>query len=148
MSHHDAIVVGCGLAGLTAAVRLAEAGARVLVLAKGVGATHLAPGTIDVLGYRGGERVERPLEALAGVDPSHPYARVGAAGVSAAIEWFTARMAGGSLAPYAYVGSVEENLLLPTAIGVPRPSALVPETMAGGDLREPAPVVAVGFRAL
>ena len=45
MSHHDVVVIGTGLAGLTAAVRLAESGARVLVLAKGVGATHLAPGT-------------------------------------------------------------------------------------------------------
>jgi glycerol-3-phosphate dehydrogenase subunit B len=48
---YDAIVIGAGLAGLTAAVRLAEGGADVLVLAKGVGATHLSPCTIDVLGY-------------------------------------------------------------------------------------------------
>ena len=72
VSHHDAIVVGCGLAGLTAGVRLAEAGARVLVLAKGVGATHLAPGTIDVLGYHDGERVEKPLEALGALGPGAP----------------------------------------------------------------------------
>ena len=64
VSHHDVVVVGTGLAGLTAAVRLAESGARVLVLAKGVGATHLSAGTIDVLGYAP-ERVERPREALA-----------------------------------------------------------------------------------
>ena len=148
MSHHDAIVVGCGLAGLTAGVRLAEAGARVLVLAKGVGATHLAPGTIDVLGRLGDERVERPHEALPGLGDAHPYARVGADRVAAAVEWFTARIAGGSLAPYAYTGSVRENVLLPTAVGVARPSAVVPETMAAGDLRSGDPVVAVGFRGL
>ena len=82
MSHHDVIVVGTGLAGLTAAVRLAESGARVLVVAKGIGATHLSAGTIDVLGYAP-ERVERPGEALAALvaeRPDHPYAHVGADG--------------------------------------------------------------------
>ena len=81
------IVVGTGLAGLTAAVRLAEGGARVLVLAKGVGATHLSAGTIDVLGYAP-ERVERPVEALPGYlaeRPGHPYAVVGVEGIEAAM---------------------------------------------------------------
>jgi glycerol-3-phosphate dehydrogenase subunit B len=68
--------------------------------------------------------------------------------VPAAVEWFKARIAAGPLAPYAYTGSAEENLLLPTAVGVPRPSAVVPETMAGGDLRRDAAVCIVGFRAL
>src|ERR1700754_2758 len=108
MSHHDAIVVGTGLAGLTAAVRLAEGGARVLVLAKGVGATHLGPCTIDVLGYSP-ERVERPGEALARLGGGHPYAAVGREGVAAALDWFKERLG--------YVGSLDENLLLPTAVG-------------------------------
>jgi glycerol-3-phosphate dehydrogenase subunit B len=148
VSHHDVVVIGTGLAGLTAALRLAEGGARVLVLAKGVGATHLSAGTIDVLGYMP-ERVEHPGEALgrlAAERPEHPYALLGADAVSAAVDWFKARVAGGSLAPYAYMGGLEENLLLPTAVGVPRPSAVVPETMAGGDLRRNAPIFVVGFR--
>ena len=77
--HYDAVVIGTGVAGLTAAVRLAEAGARVCVLAKGVGSTHLAAGTVDVLGYDG-ERVELPLEALPDFiarRPDHPYALLG-----------------------------------------------------------------------
>ena len=150
MSHHDVVVVGTGLAGLTAAVRLAEGGARVLVLAQGVGATHLSAGTIDILGYAP-ERVERPAEALRALvdaQPGHPYALIGADAVPAAVEWFKARIAAGPLAPYAYTGSAEENLLLQTALGVPRPSAVVPETMAGGDLRRDAAVCIVGFRAL
>ena len=142
MSHHDAIVVGVGLAGLTAAARLAEGGARVLVLAKGVGATHLGPCTIDVLGYAP-ERVERPGEALAGLGDGHPYAAVGRDGVQAALDWFK-----GVMAPYPYVGGLEENLLLPTAVGALKPSAAVPETMEAGDLREGGEVCVVGFRAL
>lgn len=149
MTHHDVIVVGTGVAGLTAAVRLAESGARVLVLAKGVGATHLSAGTVDVLGYAP-ERVERPAAALPAFlaeHPDHPYAHVGVDGIATAVAWFKDRIANGSLAPYAYAGSVDENLLLPTALGVPRPSAIVPETMAGGDLRAGGPVVVAGFRA-
>jgi glycerol-3-phosphate dehydrogenase subunit B len=147
LSQHDVVVVGTGLAGLTSAVRLAQDGARVLVLAKGVGATHLSAGTIDVLGYAP-ERVERPAEALGRLSDTHPYTLVGAVGVAAAVEWFKDRVAEGALAPYAYTGGVEQNLLLPTALGVARPSAVVPETMAGGDLRDGAEIFVVGFRAL
>jgi glycerol-3-phosphate dehydrogenase subunit B len=139
MSRHDAIVVGVGLAGLTAAVRLAEGGARVLVLAKGVGATHLGPCTIDVLGYAP-DRVERPGEALAALGAEHPYSLVGRDGVAAAIEWLCERL------PYA--GGLERNLLLPTAVGALKPSAAVPESMAAGDLTAGGDVVVVGFRAL
>jgi glycerol-3-phosphate dehydrogenase subunit B len=146
VSHHDVVVIGAGLAGLAASVRLAEGGARVLVLAKGVGATHLSAGTIDVLGYNP-DRVERPGEALSRLADGHPYGLVGASAVAASVEWLKARVAAGSLAPYSYAGGLEENLLLPTALGVPRPSAVVPETMAGGDLRRSAPVLVVGFRA-
>src|SRR5436305_14853391 len=72
---YDTVVIGAGLAGLTAALRLAEAGQRVAVLAKGVGATHLAPPTIDVLGYAGGP-VDSPAQALpefTAANPEHPY---------------------------------------------------------------------------
>jgi glycerol-3-phosphate dehydrogenase subunit B len=136
---HDVIVIGTGLAGLTAAVRLAEGGARVLVLAKGIGSTHLTGGTVDVLGYApppGGERVAAPGEALAGLPDSHPYARLGGApAVAAALEWLREQVAASPFAPYAYAGGLEENLLLPTAVGVPKPAAMAPSTMLAGDLR-------------
>jgi glycerol-3-phosphate dehydrogenase subunit B len=147
MSHHDVIVIGTGLAGLTAAVRLAESGARVLVLAKGVGATHLSGGTVDVLGYDP-DRVASPAEALARVRPEHPYGRVGADAVGPALDWFKGCFGDGPLAPYAYIGRLEQNLLLPSAVGVPRPSAVVPESLAGGDLRDGGELCVVGFRAL
>jgi len=39
-------------------------------------------------------------------------------------------------------------MLLPTALGVPRPSAVVPETMAGGDIRNSRSVAIAGFPVL
>ena len=42
MPSADVAVIGAGLAGLATAIRLAEAGARVVVLAEGNGAIHWA----------------------------------------------------------------------------------------------------------
>ena len=148
--HYDAVVIGAGTAGLVAGTRLAQSGARVCVVAKGVGSTHLAPGTIDVLGYAP-DRVQEPgsaLERLIASRPDHPYALIGTDAVAPALEWFQARVAEGPLPGYRYVGSLQRNQMLPTAVGALRPSALVPETMAGGDTARLTRVCVVGTRAL
>jgi glycerol-3-phosphate dehydrogenase subunit B len=148
--HYDAVVIGAGVAGLVAGTRLAEGGARVCVLAKGVGSTHLAPGTVDVLGYAP-ERVDEPGRAvgeLIAARPDHPYALIGIETIGEALAWLAERVAQGPLHGYRYVGGLERNHLLPTAVGVVRPSTLVPETMAGGDLRAGGPVCIVGSPVL
>jgi glycerol-3-phosphate dehydrogenase subunit B len=140
---YDAVVIGAGLAGLTAALRLTEEGQRVLVVAKGVGATHLAPATIDVLGYADGA-VESPARALpkfAAANAGHPYRRLSLELIRAGLEWFKAR-----LGEHGYCGGLDENFLLPTAVGVAKPTAVVPETMAAGDLRAGGRFVFVGLR--
>jgi glycerol-3-phosphate dehydrogenase subunit B len=147
---YDALVIGAGVAGLTAATRLAEGGATVCVVAKGVGSTHLAPGTVDVLSYDP-DPVSSPADSLQSfIDdrPDHPYALVGTETIAAAVDWFSERVAAGPMSPYRYVGGLERNLLLPTAVGAARPSAVVPETMAGGDLGDSRPVCVVGIPVL
>ena len=119
-------------------------------MAKGHGSTHLAPGTVDVLGYAP-ERVEEPARALselAAARPDHPYALMGVESVAPALQWFAECIADGPQPGYRYVGDLEHNHLLPTAVGVLRPSALVPETMAEGDMRRREPVCIVGTPAL
>jgi glycerol-3-phosphate dehydrogenase subunit B len=141
----DVVVIGVGLAGLTAALRLAEQRLRVLVVAKGVGATHLAPATIDVLGYVDGP-VESPAGALSEIvarHPSHPYRHLSAEVIGSSLEWFRGRVV-----ELGYQGALEENFLLPTAVGVAKPTALVPQTMAAGDLRAGGRFVFVGLRGL
>jgi glycerol-3-phosphate dehydrogenase subunit B len=143
---YDVIVVGAGLAGLTAALRLTEQDQRVLVIAKGIGATHLAPSAIDVLGYAGDKRVESPQATLNGFvasHPGHPYACVTPERIAESLDWLSKRTP-----ELGYRGRLDENWLLPTAVGVPKPSALVPETMVAGDLRRGGRFVLVGLRGL
>jgi len=133
--HFDAVVIGTGTAGLVAGTRLAQAGARVCVLAKGVGSTHLAPGTIDVLGYRP-KPVRSPAKGiarLAAERADHPYALLGGELIAESLRWFTGTAAAGPFEGYGYVGGIDRNLLLPTALGGLKPSALAPNTFAAGD---------------
>ena len=148
--HYDAVVIGAGTAGLVAGTRLAEGGARVCVIAKGVGSTHLAPGTIDVLGYDP-DRVVSPsgvIEEFAARHPGHPYAWLGRDTVAEALRWFSERAQAGPLSGYRYLGDLDRNYLLPTAIGALRPSTMVPETMAEGDSVDLERVCVVGTRVL
>jgi glycerol-3-phosphate dehydrogenase subunit B len=136
------VVIGAGPAGLVAALRLAEGGADVTVVATGSGGLPLSPGVIDVMGYAPG-RVDDPraaVAALAGTD--HPYAHLGPA-LDDALPWFRERVP-----TLRYTGDARSNMLLPTAVGVPRPTALAPASMAAADLRGGRRLVAVGLRAL
>jgi glycerol-3-phosphate dehydrogenase subunit B len=142
---YDVVVVGAGLAGLSAALRAAQAGLRVAVVATGVGSLHLGGATIDVLGYAP-ERVASPARKLPGFTaarPDHPYARTPPALVREALEWLTAAVPELSL-----TGSAARNILLPTAVGALKPSALVPASLGAGDLRSGGRVLLAGFRAL
>ena len=146
---YDALVVGAGPPGSPRRVRLAEAGARVLVLAKGVGRD--APrrrGTIDVLGYAP-ERVESPARgARPRSSPTTPTTRT-----RAPARRRSARRSSGSRDAHgrrrtATPAASSATCCCPARSARRSPSALVPETMAAGDLRDDAPIVVVGFRAL
>jgi glycerol-3-phosphate dehydrogenase subunit B len=123
----DVVVVGAGPAGLAAAVRLAEAGRQVRVIARGNGFTHWGAGAVDVLGRLGGERVERPLEAVDRLPDGHPYRLAGEAALRDGLDWF-ARFA--AAAGLAHAGDPERNRDQVTALGLLRPTCLLPEPAA------------------
>jgi glycerol-3-phosphate dehydrogenase subunit B len=121
------------------------------VLAKGIGSTNLAPGTIDVAGYVGDKAIEEPLDgvaALAAANPSHPYATLTAETIGSALTWFKQVSVDGPQPGYSYVGELDRNYLLPTALGALKPSALVPETFAAGDAHTLGRVLVVGVQGL
>jgi len=140
-----AVVIGAGIAGLVAAIRLARAGAAVSLLHKGTGGLHLSQGTVDILGY-GPDRVERPLDALTEfvrANPGHPYAQHEAQYVADSVAYLKELVG-----PELLVGTPSANLQLPTAVGAIRPTALAAPSMVAGGCVDGARFVIVGLRQL
>ena len=138
----DVVVIGAGLAGLTAALRLTRAAKSVTLTTKGPGGLQLSQGTVDILGYTP-DRVSRPLDAVAGVAEGHPYALIGADGVGSAVSWLA-----GELGPELLVGDPSRNYHLPTAVGALRPTALAQPSMVAGDAVGGKSYAVVGVRQL
>lgn len=126
MPSADVVVVGSGLAGLATAVRLAEDGARVVVVAAGSATLSWAGGPLDVAAVPPDGTPREGVANLA-ARPGHPYA-VLAGDVEAAVAWFGETITSGGLP---YEGDLDRPLRpLPTALGATRPAAIVPAGMA------------------
>jgi glycerol-3-phosphate dehydrogenase subunit B len=144
----DIAVVGSGLAALVATRTLQQAGRKPVLIWPGLTSLYFTYATVDVLGYAD-STTARPVEQpdagaaqLIADHPEHPYAMAGLdalrGGTALLTEWL--REAG-----FKWQGSLARNLLLPTAIGTPKPCCLVPDSMAAGDLRRDEPIVFCGF---
>jgi len=143
----DVIVIGAGLSGLMAAARATSAGRTVLVLARGQGMLALTSGCIDILGCLPGSDlgltdIAAGLQSLTAACPDHPYAKVGLDLLQESVTFWQQTM---QAVGYPYCGSGSANYLLPTALGTVRPTALAPATMAGGDIRDEAGTLVVGW---
>ena len=135
----DVLVIGAGPAGLLAAWTASRRGARVKVLAAGIGTTHVMPGWLQVLNTGGS--AEAGIAELAAQRPDHPYAFAGADAVQAGLAMLREAVEPAGLR---YVGDMTGNLLLPTALGATRRAAYAPESFVAGDLREKGPSLIVG----
>lgn len=80
----DTIVIGGGMAGLSAALRLAEAGQKTLLMASGQSALHFSSGSVDLLDTDGDPRTALP--AFMAEHPEHPYAKVGLPDIMASLD--------------------------------------------------------------
>ena len=139
------VVVGAGMAGLVSAIRLRRAGMDVTLVTKGIGGIQLGQGTVDVLGYVPECVLDDPLAAVTAYGrshPRHPYATLTADDVRTGAEFLR------DLLPETFVGNLERNYLLPTAIGALRPTALPHASMVEGEATAGKKMVFVGLRQL
>jgi glycerol-3-phosphate dehydrogenase subunit B len=151
----DVVVIGGGAAGLTAAAQTAAKDLKTTVISRGLGATALSTGVIDVLGYRGQILLDNPLQGLKELleeEPQHPYGLMAERSfkrltklLAEALEAF--RRASRNL-NLPYHGSLEANLLLPTCFGTFKPTCLAPITALHGDLKalDGKKMLLVGFK--
>ncbi len=144
MKKTDMIIVGCGLSGLFAACVAASRGKKVQILSYGAGTLAIAGGIVDLLGYGDdGKFCANPLVGIDKIAAQHPYQKVGgSAVVKRAITEFLeiAKSCG-----YPYLGTPEENVWVPTAIGNFKPSCLVPKSMDAKALLASKKILVVGF---
>jgi len=139
----DLIVIGMGLAGLTAARTAMEMGAKVLVVGRGIGSLSLFGNTIDVLGELNPEtKMESGIRGWIAAHPDHPYARTGAEGIVEALDSFRTLFP----SPYAFAAIDGRNSLVPTGAGTLRPTYLLPVTMAAGAAMRREETLIVGLR--
>jgi len=166
----DVLVVGGGLAGITAAIAASREGADVRLVSHKASTLRQASGLIDALGYIPATEPAKPLREgppTAGrnldpdewpdpegplVDPyeridslpeDHPYRLVGADALRDGLALFD------DLVGDAYAGGhTDRNALIPTFGGGVKPAARYPESVTGGLASDDRPTLIVGFRSL
>jgi glycerol-3-phosphate dehydrogenase subunit B len=126
MPSADVVVIGAGLSGLTAALAVADSGARVQVLAKGHAGTHWGTGGLDIAGIPGAATPRAGLRTLSRTK-GHPYAFL-ADDVAPALDWLRGLLAAQGLT---FAGDLDTPLTaVPTSIGGTRLAAILPAAQA------------------
>ena len=68
----DTIIIGGGLAGLTAGIELSRKGQKCLIVSSGQSALHFFSGSLELCSLDAD-----PMKAMAGLDETHPYSKIG-----------------------------------------------------------------------
>lgn len=151
----DSLIIGGGVAGLSCAIRCAEAGMKTAVIAAGQSALHFSSGSIDFLSrLPNGQPVYHPMAAfddLQQQSPEHPYCKLGKRKVQEALDWYQEMIKARGI----YLSSQEDeaNHLRLTPMGTFRSTWLsqqtvhqFPLTNTAGELNHIALVTIDGFR--
>jgi glycerol-3-phosphate dehydrogenase subunit B len=137
---HDVIIIGAGVAGLTAGSILVEKGYNVALIAKGEPTACLSTGCIDICSLD-----HDPLHGVSHLPDEHPYHLVSRAVILESIEKFKESMA---QMGFPYTGSPESNRYVLSALGTFKTTCLVPSTMAAAPQDEKDDLHIITFSGL
>ncbi|RLM57670.1 glycerol-3-phosphate dehydrogenase subunit GlpB [Halobellus sp. Atlit-31R] len=139
----DVLVVGGGIAGATAALAAAEAGAQVRLLSHKKSTLRQASGLVDVLGSVGDAPLADPFEAIDRLPEAHPYRVVGADAIHEGLRIFD------DVVGDVYAGGhTDRNALVLTHGGTIKPTARYPNSVAPGLASVAEDTLLVGFAGL
>ncbi len=144
----DVVVIGGGLAGLSAAIGAQRTGAQTTLVSSGMGILYLNSGNIHLMAYPNGagdSPVISPLEAIADLrkeNPDHPYSKMDEEEICRSLDQFISSCGNQELH---LIGDGRKNLKLLTALGTGNPCGITQTTMVHGDLNDDRPMVLVGF---
>lgn len=125
----DTIVVGGGLAGLTAALVAARQGQKVTLISRGAGALAISTSAIDVLGRTTKGLVSgSTLSHIDELPDGHPYRLLGADRLLEAFG-FLSRLAAVDGWKYRDFGLNSDNTFVPSFIGTLKATGFVPRSM-------------------
>ncbi len=134
MRNFDIVVIGAGLAGILAALFASRQQKKVALLSSGAGSLAISSGSIDVLGYAGGRRVEHPLDAIDTLPAGHPYSIAGADSVRSSLALFKSLCDEAGF-PLAY-DRESRNLELVTVMGTTKPAFMCQESFDSACMHE------------
>ncbi len=140
VTEYDVIILGAGVAGLTAGTFLAGRGFKVALVTSGEPTACLSTGCIDVC-----SRNHNPLVGIKELPPAHPYHLVPGETIIESLNNFQAAMSDIGIP---YVGTEKENRLVLSALGTFKTSCLVPSTMAAAPQDTKASIHIVSFAGL
>jgi len=140
VTEYDVIVIGAGVAGLTAGAKLSSEGLKVALVTMGEPTACLSTGCIDVCSCD-----ENPLRGIEGLPAGHPFHFVTPEIIRQALSDFQEFMVDPALP---YTGTPDKNRRVLSAIGTFKTTCLTPSTMKASAQHEDEKVHIITFAGL
>lgn len=113
----DTVIIGGGLCGLMAGIRLAERNQKVAIVSSGQSALHFCAGSFGLLGRLAGKEIKNPLDGISHLNSKHPYQIMGRDAVQYYAVEAKETLAKAGIETY---GLVEDNHITLTPFGAPK----------------------------